>query len=232
MVFVSRKIVYPIFIVIFAIAFFTIVYFVSFSQQLSVENASVEFVGEKIVLNADIVNNSNHFIRDAEIVVEMKDEETTAKLDPLAPKEVFSVVMPLPVSPDLKYDVFVNVPFRKPLHLFFELNESTVKPVNATVQLTTNMIVGEEYDYIVKLCNVSENDLFEVSWKESVVGDYFAEPLFPRTISLGENECKNLYSTLTPINSGQIKIDFILGVGGIEQNSSHTVNITGGNPHG
>ncbi|MBT4191939.1 MAG: hypothetical protein HOE11_01390 [Candidatus Diapherotrites archaeon] len=229
MVFVSRKIVYPVFLVIFAIAFFTLVYFVSFSPQVLVENTSVDFVGDGIVLKAEINNISNHYVRDAEIVVAMAGEEITAKLDPLAPKEVFNVVMPLPVSKDLRYDVFVNIPFRKSLHLPFELNESTVKPVNATVQLTSSMVVGATYDYTVKLCNVSENSLSEVSWNEHVRGNYFEESLFPRTISLPKNECKNLYSTLTPIKSGQVKIDFTLGVGGIEQNSSHTVNIVGGN---
>jgi hypothetical protein len=226
--YISRKVVYPVFIVLFAIAFFTLIYFVSFSQQVSVENASVELVGEEVLLKADIINNSNHFIRDAELLVVMSGEETTAKLDPLGPKEVFNVVMPLPISSDLRYDVYVNVPLRKPLHLFFELEESTIKPVTASVQLVSNMVIGQKYNYIVKLCNISENDLSEVTWIELFEGTYFAEETFPRTTSIQKDECKNLYSTLTPINPGQAKINFALKVGEIEQNSSHVINIVSG----
>ena len=53
-----------------------------------------------------------------------------------------------------------------------------------------------------KLCNVSNNNLHDVSWLETVDKRYFSGDYFLKTISLNVNECINLYSTLTQLNLG------------------------------
>ena len=87
MVYISRKIVYPIFVLIFAIAFFMLIYFVSFSQDLSISNAEFDFSGDKIVLKMDINNTSNHYLRDIEVIVVMGQEESSYIIEELGPRE-------------------------------------------------------------------------------------------------------------------------------------------------
>ncbi len=224
--FISRKIVYPVFIIVFAIIFFTLIYFISFTQVLTVENASLELVGDQVLLKADIVNNSNHSIDDAQVKVVMNNEERVAVVQSISANDRVEFTTEIPFSENLQYEVYITSSFNRPVHLHFELDETTVRPVTAEVQLTSSMTVGNKYDMIVRLCNVSESDLFEVYWIESVEGSYFEEPFFPRTVSLGVNDCKNLNSTLTPINPGMAKMKFVLRVGKLEQNYSHTITIT------
>ena len=89
--------------------------------------------------------------------------------------------------------------------------------------LPENMVVGKKYDVVYKLCNVSNNNLHDVSWLETVDKRYFSGDYFLKTISLNVNECINLYSTLTPIKSGESRISFLLKVGALEQKLSQEV---------
>lgn len=225
MVYVSRKIVYPVFILFFTIIFFSIIFLVSFNQVLSVDDASIEIVGGKIILKSNISNISNHLVRDSKMLIQMDEIQSIVKIKDLSPGEKFEVISELPFVETLKYEVFVSSPFSKSIKLFFEIDETTVRPVKAQVQLASNMIIGKKYDVVVSLCNVSNNDLFEVIWLENTVGKYFDESFFQRSVPLKINECKNLYSTLTPITPGEVQMDFILRVGSLEQKYSHKIII-------
>ncbi len=231
MVYISRKIVYPIFILLFAIVFFSVIFLFSFNQVLKVDDAELEFFGDKIIFTAKVSNISNHLVRNSELLIRMGDQERIAKIKDLAVGESFEVISELPFSESLQYEVFVTTPFSKPIKMFFELDESTVKPVVAEVQIGSDspissiMTIGKKYDVTVSLCNVSKNDLFEVIWFETVNENFFEEKFFPRSISLRINECKNLYSTLTPINSGEANLTFVLRVGSLEQKESKIITV-------
>jgi hypothetical protein len=227
MLYIPRKIIYPLFILLFIIVFFSIIFLISFNQSLNVTNTSVEVVGDSVLFKATLENVSNHSIDGITINFSTKTQDFSEKIRALGPKESVEVVYELPFSEDLKYDVYVSSLFNRPINLFFELDQTTVKPVNAEVKLANEMVIGNKYDMVVRLCNESQSDLFDVYWLESVEGDFFKEPFFPRTVSLRVNECKNLYSTLTPIRSGKARMNFILRVGQLEQESSYNINISG-----
>jgi hypothetical protein len=226
MLYVPRKILYPLFVLLFIVIFFSIISLMSFSQSLNVRDTSVEVVGDKVIFKATIENVSNHIVEGVTIVFSTKEKEVSEKVSVINPNESLEVAYELPFSEDLKYDVYISSPFNRPINLFFELDETTVKPVKAEVNLAKGMVVGNKYDMVVRLCNESQSDLFDVYWVESVQGSFFEEPFFPRTVSLRVNECKNLYSTLTPISPGVVKINFTLRVGQLEQENEYVVNIS------
>lgn len=228
MIFVSRKIVYPLFVLAFAVVFFVIVYLVSFSQVLSVSDASVEFSGEKILLSALVKNISNHRVSDAAMLVKLSGQEVRVDINSLEPGEEFLVVTEVPFSSDLTYDVYVTAPFNRTIYLPFKLDQTTVEPVKAKVQLTSEMLVGEKYQMVVELCNVSESSLPEVYWVTTIEGDFFESNIPVYNVALAKNDCKNLYPSLTPISPGNAKLTFILRIGSLEQKYSHEVKIVSG----
>ncbi len=227
MVYVSRKMLYPAFIVAFTIVFFTIVYFLSFSQSLLVESSRVELDGESLVFYAKITNTSNNYVKNITIDLVQLESQNSYKVKDLAPGESVDVeIKGILFSSDLKYDVFVLAPFNKTIKLSFTLDESTIRPVTAEVTLAKNMKVNGKYDYLVKICNISNTVLNDVLWTATVSSSYFEENFIPQTIDLSINQCKNLNSTLTPIRPGNIKINFNLKVGKLEQNYSQDLVIT------
>jgi hypothetical protein len=228
MVFVSRKIVYPIFILVFILIFFSMIFLFSFNQVLAVSNANIEFTGENIALKADINNISNSVVRNVELIVITKNNSETFKLKDLNVGENFELIKELKLSEDLSYEIFIRAPFSRPIRLFFELDQSTIEPVKAVVQIASNMTVGQEYDVVVRLCNESNNDLLDVAWSTSSQQKFFEEAFVDRTLvnGLRINECENLYSTLTPIKVGDARINFSLKVGSLIQNYSHVVRIS------
>ncbi|MFA5763217.1 MAG: hypothetical protein WC915_00205 [archaeon] len=226
MVYVSRKIIYPVFLIAFVLVFFSIIFFFLFSQGLDVRDPYVGVTGEKVVFNATIKNISNHLIKDIEIVVKNNNTEITRVLPFLNAGDKNFVEIEMDFSTDLKYDVYVNAAFNRTTHFAFELEEDTIKPVEAKVELESNMVVGQEYKMLVSLCNKSNNDLYDVSWVEKVEGNYFKESFFPRTLVIEKDQCKTFYPTLTPLVPGKANIEFVLRVGGLEQKYSHTITIS------
>jgi hypothetical protein len=225
MVFISRKIIYPIFVAVFAIAFFMLVYLVSFSNDILVDNAEFSFSGENVVLKMDLINTSNHVLRDVSVMVVMGQEEQNEVIAEILPGEKVLFEKTLPVSKTFGYDIYIRVPFNRPVFLSLVLDESTVRPVVSEVSLSNPMVVGEQYNIGVTLKNVSKSDLLEVYWITSAEGSFFEESFFPRSVALKSGESKTLYSTLTPISPGNVKLNFVLKIGDIEQKSSHTVTI-------
>ncbi|MBT4870729.1 MAG: hypothetical protein HON47_04095 [Candidatus Diapherotrites archaeon] len=225
MVYISRKIVYPIFVLIFAIAFFMLIYFVSFSQDLSISNAEFDFSGDKIVLKMDINNTSNHYLRDIEVIVVMGQEESSYIIEELGPREGYKFEEEFEITEGLKYDVYVKAPYNITKHFPLELDETTVRPVLAKVNLNSEMRVGEEYNVLVTLQNVSKSDISDVIWITTSEGTFFEESFFPRTVSLKSGESKTLYSTLTPISPGVVNLTFTVKIGNIENDFEHEIII-------
>lgn len=227
MIYVSRKILYPLFIVIFSIIFFVIIYFLSFSQSLQVENARVEITGDSLTFYSTITNISNNYVKGITINLFQVDSQNAYKVKNLAPNESVDVeIKDIKFTDDLKYDIFVSALFNRPIKLSFTVDEATVRPVTAEVDLAKNMKIGEKYAYKVKICNISNTALLGVLWSTSVNGSYFEESFIPQTIDLEINQCKNLNSTLTPIRPGDVKLNFNLKIGDLEQNSSYNLSIS------
>ncbi len=226
MVYVPRKIIYPVFLVAFTIIFFSIIFFVSVSQGLDIKDTSVGVTGEKVVFTTTIKNFSNHVIKNIEIVVVNNNNEIKKILPLLEAGDKNFVEIEMDFSNDLKYDVYVNALFNKTSHFVFELDEDTINPVEAKVELASNMVVGQEYQMLVSLCNKSSNDLYDVYWVEKVEGNYFKESFFPRSLVIEKDQCKTFYPTLTPLVPGKANIEFVLRVGGLEQKYSHTIIIS------
>jgi hypothetical protein len=226
MVDVPRKVIYPVFLIAFALVFFSIIFFVTISQGLDVRDPYVGVTGEKVVFNATIKNISNHVIKDIEIVVVNNNNEIKKILPLLEAGDKNFVEIEMDFSTDLKYDVYVNALFNKTTHFAFELDEDTVNPVEAKVEIASSMIVGQEYQVLVSLCNKSNNNLYDVFWVEKVEGNYFKESFFPRSLVIEKDQCKTFYPTLTPLVPGRANIEFVLRVGGLEQKYSHTIIIS------
>jgi len=225
MVFVSRKVVYPIFVLIFAVAFFALIYFVSFSQDLSVSNAQFDFSGDKIVLKMDINNISNHFVKDIEVLVVNGDKENSHIIKTLAPGEQYYFEEEFEISEYLRYDVYVKAPFNITKYFPIELNENTIRPVLVSVAIEPEMKVGVQYNPIINFVNVSESDISEVMWITSADGGFFEEEFFPREFSLKLGESKYLPTTFTPKAPGKAKLTFILKVGNIEYEQEKVITI-------
>lgn len=226
MVYVSRKVVYPAFIVAFSIIFFVMIYLFSMSQSLVVEESRVEIDGDSLVFYSTINNISNSYVRNISIDLVHSGGKTTYRVTDIPPNESTDVVISnIGFSDDLSYEVFIMAPFNRTIRLPFVLEEDTIRPVTAEVFLASSMVVGQEYDYLVKLCNVSSNALIDVRWSASTVGNYFEQPLIPQTLDLAINQCKNLNSTLTPIRPGTVRMNFMVSVGRLEQSYSHEIII-------
>jgi len=225
MVFISRKVVYPIFVLIFAIAFFTLIYIVSFSQGLNVSNAQFDFSGDKIVLKMDINNVSNHHIKDIEVLVVNGNKENSHMIKTLAPSEQYHFEEEFEISENLRYDVYVKAPLNITKYFPIELNQNTIRPVLVNVSIASEMKVGVQYNPIMNFMNVSEGDISEVLWITSSDGDFFEEDFFPREFSLKVGESKYLPATFTPKAPGKAKLTFILKVGNIEYEQEKVITI-------
>ncbi len=227
MIYVSRKILYPAFIVAFTFIFFIIVYFFSFSQSLEVESSRVEIDGETLSFYSKINNISNNYVRGITVSLFQINSQNAYKVKDLAPGESVDIeIKDITFSDDLKYDVFISAPFNRVIKLPFTLDESTVRPVTADVTLAKEMKIGEKYSYSVKICNISNTALLDLLWSTTVNGAYFEESFIPQTIDLAINQCKNLNSTLTPIRPGNVRMNFNLKVGKLEQNSIYDLSIS------
>lgn len=224
-----RKIIYPFFVVVVCLVILILIYLYFFTEPLHVYDSSISVSGEFLVLNLGVENSSNHLVKDVEVVVLFGEQTKVIKLKPennfLMPGERYSTLIEIPIVDSNRYEIIIQSPFNRPEKLFFELEESTLKPVRAEVLMPEKMIVDKKYDVVYKLCNVSNNNLYEVSWLETVDKKYFSGDYFLKTISLNVNECINLYSTLTPIKSGETRISFLLKVGTLEQKLSQEVVI-------
>ena len=225
MVFISRKVVYPIFVLIFAIAFFILIYTVSFSQDLSVSNAQFDYSGDKIILKMDINNVSNHFVKNVEVLVINGNKENSNIIKLLAPGEYYQFEEEFDLSEHLQYDVYVKAPFNITKYFPIELNQTTIRPVLVNISIDPEMKVGVQYKPSISFMNVSESDISEVVWITSSEGDFFEEDFFPREFSLRVGESKFLPATFTPKAPGEVKLTFILKVGNIEYEQEKVITI-------
>jgi hypothetical protein len=254
MIHASRKIVYPIFVIIFSLTFFALLFLVFFNQGLEVSEATVSIIGSDVVLKMNLHNNSMHRINGIEVIVSNSQEKNTfflkressvssSSLDfnkeyvmgnsatnsYLDANESYDFVASLPLSNSLRYEVFVSAPFNRTIPLDFTLEQSTIDPVKAEVSLLPQLFANVESTYSVKLCNISGTDLAEVIWVENAESGAFKENFFERSVSLKVSECKTIPSTLTPLKTGNITIGFTLKVGTIEKKTSKVLHIVSEN---
>jgi len=233
MVYAPRKLVYPIFIIIFSLTFFGLLFLVFFNQGLEVSEPSVSIIGSDVVLKMTLINKSMHRINGVEVVVSNTETkktfylrgESSAQSSSLDANQSFDFVASVPLSKSLKYEVFVSAPFNKTIPLSFTLEESTIDPVKAEVSLPSQLFVNEEYTYSVKFCNISGNDLADVIWVENAEPGSFRENFFDRSISLKVSECKSIPATLTPLKTGSVNIGFTLRIGTMEKKTSKVLQI-------
>jgi hypothetical protein len=225
MVYAPRKLVYPVFTVAVLVAFISMLYLVFLSQSIEVLNPSVSVVGADVVLKMTLVNTSNHEIDGVNVLIKNNSGERLFFLkgdgkSSLAPGEKYDFVASFPLSENLKYNVIVSAPFNKQVPLDFTLEPSTIDPVSVVVYVPFNLKVGQQANYSVKLCNVSNSDLPEVNWIESAEQGLFKEVFFERSISLRILECKTIHLILTPAKAGELTITFTMRVGSIEKKIS------------
>lgn len=202
-----------------------LIYFASFSQDLSVSNAEFDFKGDKIVLKMDINNISNHNVTDIDILIIYGDEEKSYTIEKLAPQEQYKFERELELTDALHYDVYVKTPYNLTKHFPIDFDETTIRPILASIFINSEMVVGTEYNPIVTFRNVSESDISDVQWITISEGDFFEEDFFPRTFSIKSGESKSLPTKLTPKMPGQVKLTFILKVGSIEYEQEQVITI-------
>ena len=238
MVFVSRKIVYPFFVAIILLVFFSLLYIGFFSNDISIDNSasSVSIIGDQVVIKIPLQNNSNHVISDISVVVKSDLGSRTFYIkgskegSNLAPKENYVFLASVPLGESYLYNASIIAPFNRPINMEINIDPATVNPVEAQVLIPSKLILNKEYTYSVNLCNVSPSDLQEVYWlevsndgdfKENSFGSHFNETI----ISIKKNECKAIYSTLTPIRDGNITIGFSLRVGALKKEVSKVLTV-------
>jgi len=232
MVYAPRKLVYPFFVAVFSVAFFSLLYLAFLSQSVEVVEPFFSVAGENIVLKMGIKNNSFHELRDVKVIVSSFGGERTFFLkgspsaSVLLPQEKYDFIASIPLSESLEYEVLVSALFNKNISMKFTVNESTINPVEAEVSLPSSLTLGKEYTYKVNLCNISESNLGEVLWKDDAEKGFFQEAFFERSISLEKSQCKPIYSTLTPIKEGTVRLNFYLTIGAIEKRSYKDLTIT------
>lgn len=231
MVFVSRKIVYPFFLVVFSLFIFGIIYISVLSSSLAVNDPSVSVVADKIVLKMQIENKSSHEIKGISVLVKNGISDTVFFLkgseagSMLGPNEKYDFVASIPLGEALNYSVEIKSLLNKSLFLNFNLEQSTIDPVKAEVALPKELVVGQEYTYPVKLCNKSDNDLSEVYWIPAAKEGDFKEVFYEQVISLKKASCETLYSTLTPNKTGDLGLSFLMKVGSIEKRTAIMITV-------
>ena len=231
MVFVSRKVVYPFFLIIFSLLVFGLVFIAFLSNSLLVNDSSVSIVGDKIVLKMQIENNSNHEITGINVLVKngiidrgffLKDSQVNSTLKP---NEKYDFVAAIPLGEGLNYSVEIKSLFNKSVFLNFELDQATIDPIKAEVKLPSKLIVGQEYTYPVKLCNQSNNDLSEIYWAPNAQAGDFKETFYEQVLDIKKSSCETLYSTLTPNRTGNVGLSFLLRIGSIEKRTSVVIEV-------
>lgn len=232
MFFVSRKIVYPFFLIIFSLVVFGIVFISFLNNSIVVNNPSVSVSGSNVILKMQLENVSNHSIRGVNVLVKNEVIERTffLKLSEsksiLNPNEKFDFVAEIPLEESLKYFVEVRSLFNKTVFLDFELEESTVDPVKAEVSIPPlPLIYGKSYTYPVKLCNISNNDLSDIYWVPIASAGEFKETFYEQVISIKKSTCETLYSTLTPNKTGNLDLSFLMKIGSIEKRSLVVIDV-------
>jgi len=233
MVYAPRKIVYPLFVIIFSLVFFSMLFLAFFNQSIDVLDPSVSVSGTDVVIKLTLVNNSMHAIDGVRVVVSSESEEKAfflrgsndSQKSSLAAGEKFDFVATFPVTQTLKYKVVISAPFNKPVPIDFTLEQSTIDPVRAEVSLPAKLYVNEKLEYPVKLCNISGTDLPEVIWVENAEGGDFKETFFERSVSLKVSECKTIFSIITPQKTGNINLGFSLKVGALEKKILTVLNV-------
>ena len=236
MVFVSRKIAYPFFTVVILLVFFVLLYLGFFGSSLTadISGSSVSIVGDQIVIKIPLENKSNHRINNISVTITSDKRSQVLPLKGdlnsaiLLPGEKYEFLTSIPLGESYSYVAVVSAPFNRPITINIPLDPNTVDPVRAELFLQKNMVLGKEYNYSVKLCNVSSNDIGEVFWVENAASGDFKENFFERAVSLNKDECKTIYSTLTPIRTGDITMGFSLKVGALKKEVSTTIVVAGG----
>ncbi|MCX6803169.1 MAG: hypothetical protein NTY48_01210 [Candidatus Diapherotrites archaeon] len=232
MVFISRKIVYPFFMMVVCLVFFGLLFLVFFNQPVLVTESSYAVVGDKVILKMTLKNDSNYLVKG--ITISIKDKSGVAVLpikgstadSVLLPKESYQFVAPIILSENLSYSVTISAPFSRPVNLKFDLDPSVTNPVSAEVSLPPALSVGNKVSFPVKLCNKSPTDISDISWIEQASSTDFNDVFFPRTISLKKDECKTIYSSLTPIRAGTVSIGFQLKIGGLVRFVSKELSVS------
>lgn len=204
-----------------------------FNQGLTVRDASVSVAGSNVVIKMFIDNNSGHQVNGIVVNVESSaggskyyiNGAKEAKDSFLTPGQSYEFVASQPISDAVDYLVKINASFNREINLSFPLDASTLDPVKAEVSVPSRLYLGEKYTYPVKLCNTSNSELGEVIWLEQSDEGNFKESFFDRSTSLKLNECKTIYSTLTPNKLGEVQITFILKVGALEKKNSKLITI-------
>ena len=212
--YVPRKVIYSFFLVVIVIVIMLLVLFVSFSQALKVSGAQISVVGTEAEVGMVISNTSGHIVRDAVVIIDTGERIVNEKIPELAPGEDYNFLKRLEIPENLVYKVTIAAPYNQPININFEINESTIDPVDAKVTMATTMEVGEEYNSQVNLCNISPSPLPDVGWEESFSAEYFEEEGLQRSIALDLAQCKTLPFILTPKKAGSTDITFKLVVGG------------------
>lgn len=226
---------YPFFLIIFSLFIFGIVYIAFLSSSIVVNDPLVSVVGDKIVLKMQIENKSNHEISGITVLVNNGVIERGFSLKGsyansyLKPGEKYDFVAAIPLDEFLEYSVEIESLFNKSVFLNFELDETTINPINAEVSLPPKLIVGQEYTYPVKLCNQSDNDLGGIYWVPSAKEGDFKENFNPYELDIEKSSCETLYSTLTPNKVGKVGLSFLLRIGSIEKRSSVEINVVDAN---
>lgn len=238
--FVSRKIVYPLFVVIILIAFFGLLFTSSFSQSLFTidennrDKASIAIIGSNIEIQFPIKNISSHEVNGIKVLVDNGKSQTSAFIKG-AEKEAESVLMPgeeylfkasFPIGESDLYNVAVTAPFNRTIYLSFPIDATTLDPVKPTVSIPFTMSLNNKYYYSVNLCNQSDSELSEVYWVESAEPGTFKESFIDRKISLPKNQCQTLGAYLTPIKVGKVTVNFSLRVGALNKSVSQDITVT------
>jgi hypothetical protein len=242
MVYAPRKITFPFFIIVFTIVFLCILYVGFLNRAVDVSSDTkpvVSVAGDKVVLSMTIVNNTKTIVRG--VMVEVRSDQynrsfflkETEELSFLAPQEKYEFTKELPISKSLKYVVSVSAPFSAPKLLSFEIDAETINPLKAYVDnFPRNPVVGEVYEYLTKICNLSKSNLPEVHWYSGGERGFFKEQdavtgeFVGRTLSIDSAQCKTFYSTLTPIKAGNLQLVFKWKVGELEKQEIKDVVIT------
>ncbi|MDD3086131.1 MAG: hypothetical protein PHD80_03465 [Candidatus ainarchaeum sp.] len=223
MFFVSRKLIYPFFLIMFSLVIFGLVFISFLNNSIIVNDPSVSVSGSNLVLKMQIENTSNHAIRGVNVLVRngiiergffLKGSDKNSVLNP---GEKFDFVAAIPLEEVLSYSIEVRALFNKTIFLDFELDESTIDPIKAEVYLPKKLVYGREYTYPVKLCNESNNDLDEVYWIPSSSAGDFKEVFYEQIVSIKKGSCETLYSTLTPNKVGNLSLFFLMRIGSIEK---------------
>jgi len=233
MAYVSRKIFYPLFTVLFLLGFFGLLYMVSFSQSIEIINPSYVISGNDIKLTMTLHNYSWHVVNNIKIVIRNGKEEHTYWLNDgfdlnskLDANEFYDFVVAIPINEgDNEYFITLASPFNRPINLMLPLTDDLLNPVTPTIYLPRTLPVNKEYTYSVKLCNNSPGDLSEVIWLEIDKMDVFSDVFFERSISIKKGDCKIIYSTLTPKVTGNVQIFFSMRVGPKVKDYNGTISV-------